>query len=210
MKPSIVFFGEQLPDIFHDNVHKDMDNCDLIFVIGSSLKVSPVNRMIGYSKKETPVVLINREIVGKPDEYDIELLGDCDVVVKELIYKLGWNKEIGMEDIELKRGNEEEKKILINDEKFESVHNVVDYYVKPYLFCKPNTYIFDNGICKHMENRFYDDDDDEEEDENDENECNCMESGCEYEKVNNGMESDNENVIKEDDCGEKNEINNDK
>lgn len=42
MKPDIVFFGEGLPDEFHDRMAEDKDECDLLIVIGSSLKVRPV------------------------------------------------------------------------------------------------------------------------------------------------------------------------
>lgn len=57
MKPSIVFFGEQLPEEFHSNIKTDMKNADLIFVIGSSLKVAPVNRVIRYSKPEVYIII---------------------------------------------------------------------------------------------------------------------------------------------------------
>lgn len=42
MKPDIVFFGEGLPEEFHDKMAEDKDECDLLIVIGSSLKVRPV------------------------------------------------------------------------------------------------------------------------------------------------------------------------
>ena len=42
MKPDIVFFGESLPREFHDQMELDKDVCDLIIVVGSSLKVRPV------------------------------------------------------------------------------------------------------------------------------------------------------------------------
>lgn len=42
MKPDIVFFGEGLSDTFHDTMAIDKDQCDLLIVIGSSLKVRPV------------------------------------------------------------------------------------------------------------------------------------------------------------------------
>jgi len=42
MKPDIVFFGENLPKQFHQQMEHDKDNCDLLIVIGSSLKVRPV------------------------------------------------------------------------------------------------------------------------------------------------------------------------
>ena len=42
MKPDIVFFGESLPDQFHKQMEIDKDDCDLLIVMGSSLKVRPV------------------------------------------------------------------------------------------------------------------------------------------------------------------------
>lgn len=42
MKPDIVFFGEGMPDEFHRSMVLDKEECDLIIVIGSSLKVRPV------------------------------------------------------------------------------------------------------------------------------------------------------------------------
>lgn len=42
MKPDIVFFGEGMPDEFHRAMALDKEECDLIIVIGSSLKVRPV------------------------------------------------------------------------------------------------------------------------------------------------------------------------
>ena len=42
MKPDIVFFGESLPEEFHNQMAADKEECDLLIVIGSSLKVRPV------------------------------------------------------------------------------------------------------------------------------------------------------------------------
>ena len=42
MKPDIVFFGESLPEEFHRQMELDKDECDLLIVMGSSLKVRPV------------------------------------------------------------------------------------------------------------------------------------------------------------------------
>ena len=61
MKPDIVFFGEGLPDEFHDSIADDQDNCDLLIVIGSSLKVRPVALIPSESLKVRPVALIPSE-----------------------------------------------------------------------------------------------------------------------------------------------------
>ena len=42
MKPDIVFFGEGLPEEFHKQMEADKEQCDLLIVMGSSLKVRPV------------------------------------------------------------------------------------------------------------------------------------------------------------------------
>jgi NAD-dependent SIR2 family protein deacetylase len=42
LKPDIVFFGEGLPEIYHKSINDDKAKCDLLIVIGSSLKVKPV------------------------------------------------------------------------------------------------------------------------------------------------------------------------
>lgn len=42
LKPSITFFGEKLPEEFDTAFAEDRDKVDLLIVMGSSLKVSPV------------------------------------------------------------------------------------------------------------------------------------------------------------------------
>lgn len=50
IKPDIVFFGEDLPDEFHANLNLDKPECDLLVVIGSSLRVRPVSLIPGMRK----------------------------------------------------------------------------------------------------------------------------------------------------------------
>lgn len=124
MKPDIVFFGENLPEMFHRAMKQDKDEVDLLIVIGSSLKVRPVAlipsrsyfhlsvRFMMISKykhtmhnyvflsstysdsipHEVPQVLINREQLPHLN-FDVELLGDCDVIVNELCHRLAGDFE---------------------------------------------------------------------------------------------------------------------
>ncbi|GFT91371.1 NAD-dependent protein deacetylase sirtuin-1 [Nephila pilipes] len=87
MKPDIVFFGEGLSDEFHDCLNEDKQVCDLLIVIGSSLKVRPVAMIPNAISTNVPQILINREPL-KHLTFDIELLGDCDVVIGELCRRL--------------------------------------------------------------------------------------------------------------------------
>lgn len=88
MKPDIVFFGENLPEMFHRAMKQDKDEVDLMIVIGSSLKVRPVALIPNSIPHEVPQVLINREQLPHLN-FDVELLGDCDVIINELCHRLG-------------------------------------------------------------------------------------------------------------------------
>ncbi|XP_035224999.1 NAD-dependent protein deacetylase sirtuin-1-like [Stegodyphus dumicola] len=87
MKPDIVFFGEGLSDEFHEALANDKDVCDLLIVMGSSLKVRPVAMIPSSIPTNVPQILINREPL-KHLTFDIELLGDCDVIIGEICHRL--------------------------------------------------------------------------------------------------------------------------
>ncbi|KAG7279841.1 hypothetical protein CRUP_013751 [Coryphaenoides rupestris] len=92
MKPDIVFFGENLPEMFHRAMKQDKDEVDLLIVIGSSLKVRPVALIPNSIPHDVPQILINREQLPHLN-FDVELLGDCDVIVNELCHRLGGDFE---------------------------------------------------------------------------------------------------------------------
>ncbi|XP_066256004.1 NAD-dependent protein deacetylase sirtuin-1 [Euwallacea similis] len=92
MKPDIVFFGEGLPDTFHEAMAADKSECDLLVVIGSSLKVRPVALIPSSLSAHVPQILINREPLSHC-HFDVELLGDCDVIINHLCKLLGQNWE---------------------------------------------------------------------------------------------------------------------
>lgn len=86
MKPDIVFFGESLPDEFHKSMAVDKDAVDLLIVMGSSLKVNPVSLIPSSLEQSVPQILINREPLNHMG-FDVELLGDCDVIVQEILHR---------------------------------------------------------------------------------------------------------------------------
>lgn len=85
MKPDIVFFGEGLPDYFHEAMAADKNRCDLLIVIGSSLKVRPVALIPSSLPADIPQILINREPLPHC-HFDVELMGDCDTIINQLCY----------------------------------------------------------------------------------------------------------------------------
>lgn len=91
MKPDITFFGEALPDEFSSRlVDHDRDKTDLVVVIGTSLKVAPVSELVPFLYPHIPQIYISRTPVNHHN-FDIDLLGDCDVVVAELCRRAGWD-----------------------------------------------------------------------------------------------------------------------
>ncbi|KAI9240427.1 MAG: DHS-like NAD/FAD-binding domain-containing protein [Podila humilis] len=104
VKPEITFFGEDLPSRFRDKAQTDFVDCDLLIVLGTSLKVEPFNKLITQVSTRCPRLLINREKAGQElhsgfdfdDRWkytvqrDAWFLGDCDVGVKKLVSLCGW------------------------------------------------------------------------------------------------------------------------
>ncbi|TNJ29047.1 NAD-dependent histone deacetylase Sir2 [Giardia muris] len=90
IKPQIIFFGEKLPSDLDEYIDDDGDVADLFIAIGSSLRVKPVSGILGRLPRTVPQVLINLESVGRPHHWDLELLGDCDIIIRYLLRDLGW------------------------------------------------------------------------------------------------------------------------
>ncbi|GAA5961668.1 hypothetical protein JCM21900_004635 [Sporobolomyces salmonicolor] len=87
IKPDIVFFGENLSDEFDRKLLQDRDEVDLLIVMGTSLRVSPVAQLPSHLPHSIPQILINRDPVGHHN-FDVCLLGDGDTIVRFLCRKL--------------------------------------------------------------------------------------------------------------------------
>ncbi|EKM82003.1 hypothetical protein AGABI1DRAFT_126352 [Agaricus bisporus var. burnettii JB137-S8] len=106
MKPDITFFGEKLDDQFDHALIEDRNQVDLLIVIGTSLKVSPVAEIIckdsyimrkynliprdlDHIPHSVPQILINKTPIRHINP-DIILLGDADAIILYLCEELGW------------------------------------------------------------------------------------------------------------------------
>jgi len=95
VKPTIVFFGEVMPNRFSELVHFDVASCDLVLVLGTSLMVAPVASIPDWVKSDVHRVLINRERVGTfGGSKDVWLEGECDESIKKLCELVGWEEEL--------------------------------------------------------------------------------------------------------------------
>jgi len=81
-----------LPDEYHTVMATDKDVCDLLIVIGSSLKVRPVAHIPSSIPATVPQILINREQLHHL-KFDVELLGDSDVIINQICHRLSDNDE---------------------------------------------------------------------------------------------------------------------
>jgi NAD-dependent deacetylase sirtuin 2 len=64
VKPNIVLFRSSLPPEFFQKITGDVEDVDLLLVIGTSLHVAPANSLVWRVPKTCMRVLINREAVG--------------------------------------------------------------------------------------------------------------------------------------------------
>lgn len=90
-----------LPDEYHTVMATDKDKCDLLIVIGSSLKVRPVAHIPSSIPASVPQILINREQLHHL-KFDVELLGDSDVIINQICQRLSGNGS-GYDDDEWKQ-----------------------------------------------------------------------------------------------------------
>jgi len=99
VKPDVVFFGEQLPDRFHELLRGDVEAADMLLVIGTSLVVFPFAAIADMVRKGTPRVLLNMQragsfqlLEGADDtlaQRDLFLPGCCQAAVQQLATALG-------------------------------------------------------------------------------------------------------------------------
>ena len=108
IKPSTVLYGRNLPSDFFEAMQQDLpDNVDLLYIVGTSLTVSPANSIAMRVAPTCPRVIFNAEPVGHglginyDDDYDTKRIsskgrdtffsGSADdsaaMVIKELDWK---------------------------------------------------------------------------------------------------------------------------
>lgn len=94
IKPTITFFGEDLPERFHRLHSKDLKNADMVIVSGTSLNVNPVAGLVEKVPSHVPKILINKDQIDDMGSlFNLRLIGLCDEVVAWISKCLGldWN-----------------------------------------------------------------------------------------------------------------------
>ncbi|HKM39602.1 MAG TPA: NAD-dependent deacylase [bacterium] len=82
LRPNVVLFGELLPQTAWQAAQQDIEHSDLLIVIGTSLKVGPVNQFPLLAPGKA--VLINNEDVGSSRDFQLKLIGPAQEILEEL------------------------------------------------------------------------------------------------------------------------------
>lgn len=86
LKPDVVFFGESLPTDVLDNAVQQINTCDLLVVIGSSLVVQPAAALPVMAKGNgAKVVIINRDPTPLDDMADLVFHDSASKVFSPLV-----------------------------------------------------------------------------------------------------------------------------
>jgi len=130
LRPNVVFFGEQLDPRFVTMSADDLNNADLVLIMGTSLSVEPfaslvqkvphavprllLNRHVPYVMQRRPWELLTPSALSKrrPLRKDASILGECDDSALQVMRALGW------EGICCPSQHEEFMKSIAPDEEF--------------------------------------------------------------------------------------------
>mgnify|MGYP001231155426 FL=1 len=92
LKPTVTFFGESLEKSVSTSLNKDKKKVDCLIVIGTSLSVAPMSKIIDFFDADITRILINRnEIKTGSSKFSYTLLGNCDDVIRYLSDRLNWD-----------------------------------------------------------------------------------------------------------------------
>lgn len=86
MRPSVVWFGESLPDQVWELARFHCENADCLLVVGTSAAVYPAASLIEYAKRQgASVIVINTQASGASSLADIELIGPAGKLLPALL-----------------------------------------------------------------------------------------------------------------------------
>eukprot|EP01062_Namystynia_karyoxenos_P058160 TRINITY_DN4957_c0_g1_i2.p1 TRINITY_DN4957_c0_g1~~TRINITY_DN4957_c0_g1_i2.p1 ORF type:complete len:656 (+),score=87.88 TRINITY_DN4957_c0_g1_i2:213-1970(+) len=105
VKPGITFFGEDVDNDFANVASDDMDECDALIVLGTSLQVQPFSYLPAMTRPFVPRLMIDLEPhkIAQRAGFDFDSdwgfrdvcwAGQCDDGIDALCHMLGWHDEL--------------------------------------------------------------------------------------------------------------------
>ena len=89
LKPDIILYGEQLPAQTWKLARKEIYNCDLLLVLGSSLTVTPVCDLpLTALSRGAKLIIINRTTTHLDHLADVNLQGELEKILPEITQRV--------------------------------------------------------------------------------------------------------------------------
>ena len=89
LKPDIILYGEQLPAQTWKLARKEIYDCDLLLVLGSSLTVTPVCDLpLTALSRGAKLIIINRTTTHLDHLADVNLQGELEKILPEIIQRV--------------------------------------------------------------------------------------------------------------------------
>ena len=106
LKPDVALIGESSSSLDTEAaLREDLPVADLVLVMGSAVAVDPLRHVPPCLAPSIPQIVIGPAAPSFDHEWDLQLLGDCDVVVRHLCDVLGWTDFIEEADPGASRGD---------------------------------------------------------------------------------------------------------
>nr|WP_069366733.1 NAD-dependent deacylase [Salisediminibacterium beveridgei] len=86
LRPGVVLFGEMLPQEAWHNALAEIEQADVVLVIGTSLEVYPVNQLPGMTSGTT--IYLNQEITQNVHHFDLVIEGSAGEALREIDARL--------------------------------------------------------------------------------------------------------------------------
>ncbi len=85
MRPSVVWFGESLPEAVFGAAIEETKKADLFLVVGTSAKVTPAAGLIDLARQEgADIIVVNTEESSNLKDDDVELIGKAGDLLPDL------------------------------------------------------------------------------------------------------------------------------
>jgi len=86
LRPDVVWFGEELPQLVWKNALFHASSCDVMFIVGTSLVVSPANLLPVYAKQNNSILVeINPDKTIMTEDMDLSIRSPSAKILPELI-----------------------------------------------------------------------------------------------------------------------------
>jgi NAD-dependent deacetylase len=86
LRPSVILFGESLKQEVWEKAEQISNNCDVMFIVGTSLNVGPVNQLPLYAKRNGTILIeVNPEPTVFTEIMDYYVQGSATEVLPQLL-----------------------------------------------------------------------------------------------------------------------------